>query len=116
VFGAPLPAHAPTRQAANPAKTAPMAKRKAAAPKQKRRPRGEIDRNYFLGDVFIKTGVAMVVAIALVVVYAPLMLRDAITSHHYAYPALLAAFAMVGGICFMLGRHLRASATQWEAD
>ena len=102
--------------AANPARTRLMAKRKAAAPKQKRRPRAEIDRNYFLGDVFIKTGVAVVFAIILIALYSPGFLRQSWDTHHYTYPILLGSFAAVGALAYLAGRHLRHAATQWEAD
>jgi hypothetical protein len=104
------------RQRANPPKLAPMAKRKAAAPKPKRRPRAEIDRNYFLGDVLIKTGVAMAIAIAAIMLYAPYMWREALAGHHYTYPIVLGAFTVVGVGVFLAGRLLRRAATQWEAD
>jgi hypothetical protein len=93
-----------------------MAKRKAAAPKQKRRPRAEIDRNYFLGDVFIKTGVAVEVAILMVSLYSSTLLRQAIGAHQYGYPIVLGTFVALGGLAFLIGRHLRQAATQWEAD
>ena len=104
------------RKRANLAKTRRMARRKTAAPKRQRRPRAEIDRNYFLGDVFIKTGVAVVFAIAAIMLYAPAMWRDALAAHHYAYPILLGSFAAAGAIAFVTGRHLRNEATQWDLD
>ncbi len=93
-----------------------MAKRKAAAPKQKRRPRAEIDRNYFMGDVFIKTGVAVVFAIALIGFYSPGLLRRTWEAHDYGYAILLGSFAAAGALAYLIGRHLRHAATQWEAD
>ena len=105
-----------SRKNANPAKTARMAKRKAAASTRKRRPREEIDRNYFLGDVFIRTGVAATIAIVAVMLYAPNYWLRAMDTHRYAYLFLLAAFLVAGFGCFMVGRHLRKEATQWEAD
>lgn len=101
---------------ANPAKIPRMARRKASAPKAQRRPRAEIDRNYFLGDVLIKTGVAVAVAIALVIAYAPAYLRGALEAHQYAYPGVLAAFLAAGLGSFLAGRHLRREATQWDYD
>ena len=93
-----------------------MAKRKAAAPKRTRRPRNEIDRNYFLGDVFIKTGVAASLAILAVGLYAPAYWLREMDSHHYNYVFLLGAFVVFGLGSFVFGRHLRKLATQWEAD
>ncbi len=94
-----------------------MARRKAtAARKPQRRPRDEIDRNYFLGDVFIKTGVAAAIAIAVILVYAPRMMTDALSAHQYAYPGLLGFFGLAGLASFLVGRHLRHEATQWDFD
>lgn len=93
-----------------------MAKRKAAAPKRTRRPRNEIDRNYFLGDVFIKTGVAATIAIAAVALYAPTYWLHEVNTHHFNYTFLLGAFVIFGLGSFLFGRHLRKEATQWEAD
>ena len=102
---------------ANPVKMQRMARRKAAtARKATRRPRAEIDRNYFLGDVFIKTGVAVTVATAVVIAYAPAYLSDALAAHQYAYPGVLAAFFAAGLGSFITGRHLRRNATQWDLD
>ena len=94
-----------------------MAKRKAAAArKPQRRPRAEIDRNYFLGDVFIKTGVAAALAIGLILAYAPGMMADALNEHKYAYPGIIGFFAVAGIVSFLIGSHLRREATQWDFD
>jgi hypothetical protein len=63
-----------------------MAKRKASTPKAQRRPRAEIDRNYFFGDVLIKTGAAVFI------------------------------FGCLGAVAFFTGRHLRHEATHWDFD
>ncbi len=93
-----------------------MSKRKAAAPKPKRRGRKEIDRNYFFGDVFIKTGVAVGVALGLVALATPLTLADYIRDGAYDYLALVGLFATIGMACFLYGRHLRREATHWDFD
>ena len=61
-----------------------MAKRKSrtAAPKRKQRPRTEIDRNYFFGDVFRQTGAALFVALGLIAAYTPFSMDEA--PHHRA--------------------------------
>ena len=104
------------RRIATRAKLAAMAKRKAAAPKRQRRPRAEIDRNYFLGDVFIKTGVAATIAIIAVMLYAPGFWLGALEAHRYAYLFLLGAFVIAGLGSYLVGRHLRHEATQWDCD
>ncbi|MEZ5962121.1 MAG: hypothetical protein R3C30_17105 [Hyphomonadaceae bacterium] len=91
-----------------------MAKRKT--PKPHRRPRGEIDRNYFFGDVLIKTGVAVAVALAAIALYTPFTLRDAINDGMYDYVAVMGVFAGLGVFAFLYGRHLRKEATHWEFD
>ena len=58
-----------------------MAKRKASTPsaaKPQRRSRSEIDRNYFFGDVLIKTGVAVAVVIGMIALSTPFTLMGAI--------------------------------------
>jgi hypothetical protein len=92
-----------------------MSKRKSAA-KPQRRPRGEIDRNYFFGDVLIKTGVAVAVALGAVALYTPFTLRDAIDDGMYDYVAVMGAFAGLGLFAFLYGRHLRKEATHWEFE
>ncbi|ANP47644.1 hypothetical protein [Candidatus Viadribacter manganicus] len=91
-----------------------MAKRKTSKPH--RRPRGEIDRNYFFGDVLIKTGVAVAVVLGLVVLFTPFTLRDAIDDGMYDYVAVMGSFAAMGLFAFLYGRHLRKEATHWEFD
>jgi hypothetical protein len=93
-----------------------MAKRKASASKPQRRPRGEIDRNYFFGDVFIKTGAAVGVAIALIALYTPFTLMDAINEGMNDYLGVMTAFGVIGVAFFLVGRHLRREATHWDFD
>lgn len=93
-----------------------MSKRKAAQSKPHRRPRGEIDRNYFFGDVLIKTGVAVGVMIALVAAVTPFTLRGAIADGMYDYLAVMGIFAGIGLFAFLYGRHLRREATHWDFD
>ncbi|MGE0743028.1 MAG: hypothetical protein AB7O98_16950 [Hyphomonadaceae bacterium] len=91
-----------------------MAKRKAAAPKPHRRPRAEIDRNYFFGDVFIKTGTACAVVLAGIAVYTPFTLMSAIHDGMYDYLAVVVTFGALGVASFLYGRHLRKQATHWD--
>jgi len=93
-----------------------MSKRKAAAPKPTRRGRKEIDRNYFFGDVFIKTGVAVGVALAMIAAITPLTLIDYIRDGAYDYAAVMLIFAGIGLFSFLYGRHLRREATHWDFD
>jgi hypothetical protein len=93
-----------------------MSKRKSSAPKPQRRPRGEIDRNYFFGDVLIKTGAAVLVALGLVALYTPFTLMGAINDGMYDYLAVMGGFATLGLIAFFAGRHLRREATHWDFD
>jgi hypothetical protein len=81
-----------------------------------RRSRSEIDRNYFLGDVFIKTGVAVAVAIALIALYTPFTVRDAFSNHMYGYLTVMAVFGALGIVSLLIGRHLRHEATHWDFD
>ncbi len=93
-----------------------MAKSKASARKPERRPRGEIDRNYFFGDVLIKTGVATAVAIGAVALLTPFTLMDAINDGMYDYLAVMGTFGGIGLTAFLIGRHLRREATHWDFD
>jgi hypothetical protein len=93
-----------------------MAKSKASAPKPQRRPRGEIDRNYFFGDVLIKTGAAMFVALGLIALYTPFTLMGAIRDGMTDYIAVMGTFAGLGCAAFFVGRHLRRNATHWDFD
>ena len=102
--------------AANPAKLAPMARRKTSTPKAQRRPRGEIDRNYYFGDVLMKTGAAVAVALGLIALYTPFTIRDAIQDGMHSYLTLMGVFAAIGLAAYLAGRHLRREATQWDFD
>ncbi|HYD86196.1 MAG TPA: hypothetical protein VEA80_01860 [Vitreimonas sp.] len=93
-----------------------MAKRKASAAKPERRPRGEIDRNYFFGDVFIKTGAALGVVVAIIAAYTPMTVESALAGGMYDYLAVMGSFAGVAAVCFLFGRHLRRQATHWDFD
>lgn len=93
-----------------------MAKRKASAPRPERRPRKEIDRNYFFGDVFIKTGVAVGVALAVIAAFTPFSLAGALEERLYEYLGVMALFATIGMACFLYGRHLRREATHWDFE
>jgi hypothetical protein len=104
------------RVAPNPVTLAPMSKRKASASKPQRRPRGEIDRNYFYGDVLIKTGVAIGVALGLIALYTPFTLMGAINDGMYDYLAVMGTFGVIGLAAFIAGRHLRREATHWDFD
>src|SRR5690606_7070092 len=104
------------RVQANPANVAPMAKHKSSTPKPQRRPRAEIDRNYFFGDVLIKTGVAAFVALGMIALFTPFTLMGAIRDGMYDYAAVMGGFALLGLIAFFTGRHLRHEATHWDFD
>jgi len=94
-----------------------MAKHKAdAAHQPHRRPRGEIDRNYFFGDVFIKTGVACAVVLGAIALYTPFTLMGAIHDGMYDYVAVVGVFGLLGVASFLFGRHLRRQATHWDFD
>ena len=93
-----------------------MSKRKAPAPKAQRRPRAEIDRNYFFGDVLIKTGAAVLIVLALIAFYTPFTLQDALSQHMYPYLTMMGLFAAIGVGCYLVGRHLRHEATHWDFD
>lgn len=99
------------------ASVAPMSRRKTETPaKPERRSRGEIDRNYFFGDVLIKTGVAVFVALGLIALYTPFTLMGAINDGMFDYLAVMGTFAAIGVASFMAGRHLRREATHWDFD
>jgi hypothetical protein len=116
-YGAPT-VQAPRRTPpANLAKLSAMSKRKASsAPKPQRRPRAEIDRNYFFGDVLIKTGVAVAVALGMIALYTPFTLMDAIDDGMTDYLAVMGTFGVIGVAAFFAGRHLRHEATHWDFD
>lgn len=110
---APASVHA---RVTNPANLALMAKRKTSAkPKLKQRPRAEIDRNYFFGDVLRKTGAALWVALFLISAYTPFSWGQA--QHNSTnFGTVVAVFAVIGVALYLYGRHLRREATHWEAD
>lgn len=93
-----------------------MGKRRASARRPERRPRGEIDRNYFFGDVLIKTGVAVAIVLALIALFTPVTLMGAIRDGAYDYVAVMGGFATLGLASFLVGRHLRRNATHWDFD
>ncbi len=91
-------------------------KRKKPAPKPERRSRGEIDRNFFFGDVFIKTGVAVALVVAATAALTPFSLRDALNQGMDEYLIVMGVFGLLGGTSFLFGRHLRRQATHWDFD
>jgi hypothetical protein len=93
-----------------------MAKRKTSTkPKLKQRPRAEIDRNYFFGDVLRKTGAALWVVLFLISAYTPFSWGQA--QHHGAsFGMIVGVFAVIGVGLYLYGGHLRREATHWEAD
>lgn len=94
-----------------------MAKRKStAAPKRERRPRAEIDRNYFFGDVLIKTGAAVAIALVAIAIYTPFSLMDAIHEGMYDYLWVMGIFGAIGLAALIGGYHLRREATHWDFD
>ncbi|WP_395647845.1 hypothetical protein [Terricaulis sp.] len=94
-----------------------MAKRKrAAAPQRERRPRGEIDRNYFFGDVLIKTGAALGIVLAGIALYTPFSFMDAVNDRMYDYLVVMGIFGAVGIAALVGGYHLRREATHWDFD
>ena len=107
---------APRRRLANPVSVPRMAKHNADAAHPQRRPRNEIDRNYFFGDVLIKTGAAVGVALGLIALYTPFTLMDAINDGMTDYLAVMGGFGTLGLVAFLVGRHLRRNATHWDFD
>lgn len=81
-----------------------------------RRPRAEIDRNFLLGDVLIKTGAACGVVLLLIAAYTPFTLMGAIQSGMYEYLGVMGGFAATGILSYLVGRHLRHEATHWDFD
>lgn len=92
-----------------------MAKRQSA-PRPERRPRDEIDRNYYFGDVFIKTGVAVAAAIGAIALATPFTLKQALDEGMFDYVGVMSVFGLLGLASFLLGRHLRRQATHWDFD
>jgi hypothetical protein len=93
-----------------------MAKRKRAPQKAQRRPRAEIDRNYYFGDVLIKTGVAVGVVLGIIALITPFSLMGAIRDGMWDYLAVVGTFGVLGLAAFLAGRHLRREATHWDFD
>jgi len=93
-----------------------MSKSKEAAAKPHRRPRGEIDRNYFFGDVLIKTGAALAVVIVMISAYTPFTIESALRDHMYDYLVVMGVFSAIAVATFLVGRHLRHEATHWDFD
>lgn len=93
-----------------------MSKSKSTAAKPHRRPRAEIDRNYFFGDVLIKTGVAVFAALGLIALYTPFTLAEALRDHMNGYLSVMGVFAAIGVSAYLAGRHLRREATHWDFD
>lgn len=93
-----------------------MSKSKSAAAKPHRRARAEIDRNYYFGDVLIKTGVAVFAALGLIALYTPFTLQDALAGQMYGYLAVMGVFGAIGVSAYLAGRHLRREATHWDFD
>lgn len=98
-----------------------MAKRKSSPhkpspAKPQRRARAEIDRNYFFGDVLIKTGAATAMALGLIALYTPFTLTGALKDGMYDYLAVMGIFGAIGIAAYFTGRHLRHEATHWDFD
>ncbi len=98
-----------------------MARRKTSGSKTtqrrpERRPRAEIDRNYFFGDVLIKTGAAVGVALGFIALYTPFTLMSAIDDGMYDYLTVMGVFGAIGLAAYFTGRHLRHEATHWDFD
>lgn len=91
-------------------------KTKKPAPKPERRSREEIDLNFFFGDVFIKTGVAVALVIAAIAALTPFSLRDALNQGMDEYLIVMGGFGLLGLCFFLTGRHLRRQATHWDFD
>ena len=96
-----------------------MSKHKSHEPSPQhpqRRSRGEIDRNYFFGDVLIKTGAACALVLLAIAAYTPFTLMGAIRDGMYGYVAVVGSFGLIGAACLLVGRHLRREATHWDVD
>ena len=81
-----------------------------------RRPRGEIDRNYFLGDALIRTGVAAGAVIAIIAVLTPFSVGQALAERMYGYLTVMTLFGAAGLGLLVFGLHLRHAATHWDKD
>ncbi|MGE0044286.1 MAG: hypothetical protein AB7J28_16120 [Hyphomonadaceae bacterium] len=86
----------------------------ASQPRYERRPRGEIDRNYFFGDTFIRTGSCLWIVIAAIALLTPFTIGDALAEGMYQYLTVMALFALIGAAFILYGRHLRRCATHWD--
>ncbi|MET0183290.1 MAG: hypothetical protein ABW199_10425 [Caulobacterales bacterium] len=93
-----------------------MAKKRKTAVKPQRRSRDEIDRNYFFGDIFIKMGVGVALALGMIGLFTPFTLMDKIRDGAFDYVAVIVTFGAIGVASFVLGRHLRKEATHWDFD
>ncbi len=89
---------------------------KTTEKKPERRPRHEIDRNYFIGDILIKTGVAMAIVLATISLLTPFTLTDAINDGMFDYLGVMGVFAVLALASFLYGRFLRKQATHWDFD
>jgi len=87
-----------------------------AAQHDRRRTRAEIDRNYFFGDVMIKTGVAVIAALAAIIAYTQHGFRVAFEDRLYDYLTVISVFAAIGVAAFFYGQHLRKTATHWDFE
>lgn len=83
--------------------------------KLKRRPRGEIDRNFFFGDVFMRAGAAMFVALGLLAAYVPFSWGQ-VQSNGPSFGMVAAIFVVISAALYLVGRHLRREATHWDND
>ncbi len=82
----------------------------------RRRPRGEIDRNYFIGDTLIQTGEGVAIAIVVIALYTPFSLQDALREGMVEYLSIMTIFGACGLGCLLFGRHLRRAASHWDRD
>jgi len=89
---------------------------KADAAHPQRRPRHEIDRNYFFGDVLIKTGAALAMVLIMIAAYTPITLQGALAEHMYDYLTVMGVFGVIALASYLAGRHLRHEATHWDFD
>lgn len=81
-----------------------------------RRSRGEIDRNYFFGDVLIKTGVALALVLGMIALATPVTLGEALREGMWGYLSVMGGYGLIAVGLFLTGRHLRKEATHWDFD